>query len=149
MTKIKNQVSRINLGSINHAIDYPDFLGVQLESFQKFFQLETPPEDREEEGLFKVFSKIFPIVKIFDYKHLFDSPELVFEKIGHIAGFFLSDRSLVNTRLGGLANRFMLYNTFTLVVDNQTQKIWEDTGIEIGEKDGLIHGKISLKILLP
>jgi|LWDU01.1.fsa_nt_gi hypothetical protein len=99
-------------------------------------------------SLYELFSKIFPIVKIFDYKHLFDSPELVFEKIGHIAGFSLSDRSLVNTRLNGLANRFMLYNTFTLVVDNQTRKIWEDTGIQIGEKDGLIHEKISLKKII-
>jgi len=61
MVKLKDQLSRINLGSIEHAIDYPDFLGVQVDSFKNFFQLDTPSENREQEGLFKVFSKIFPI----------------------------------------------------------------------------------------
>jgi len=61
MVKLKEQLSRINLGSIEHAIDYPDFLGVQVDSFKNFFQLDTPSENREQEGLFKVFSKIFPI----------------------------------------------------------------------------------------
>jgi len=39
----------------------PDFLDIQLRSFQEFFQLETNPENRESEGLFKVFSENFPI----------------------------------------------------------------------------------------
>ena len=42
-------------------IDYPDFLKVQLQSFEDFFQLETPAEKRIQEGLFKVFSENFPI----------------------------------------------------------------------------------------
>ena len=42
-------------------IDYPDFLDVQLKSFQEFFQLDTSSEDRKFEGLFKVFSENFPI----------------------------------------------------------------------------------------
>ena len=41
--------------------EYPDFLDIQLESFKNFFQLETTPENRENEGLFKVFSENFPI----------------------------------------------------------------------------------------
>ncbi len=44
-----------------HRSDYPDFLDVQLKSFQEFFQLETTPENRSDEGLFKVFSENFPI----------------------------------------------------------------------------------------
>ena len=40
---------------------YPDFLDIQLRSFREFFQLETKPEDRESEGLFKVFNENFPI----------------------------------------------------------------------------------------
>jgi DNA-directed RNA polymerase subunit beta len=36
-------------------------LEVQLKSFQEFFQLETTPENRESEGLFKVFAENFPI----------------------------------------------------------------------------------------
>lgn len=57
--KIKNE--RKNFASIKQVIDYPDFLDVQLQSFKDFFQLETPAEKREQEGLFKVFSENFPI----------------------------------------------------------------------------------------
>ncbi|MDA9864540.1 hypothetical protein N9C70_05675, partial [Flavobacteriales bacterium] len=42
-------------------IPYPDFLDIQLRSFREFFQLETKPEDRDTEGLFKVFNENFPI----------------------------------------------------------------------------------------
>jgi len=52
---------RINFGKIAKVIDYPDFLDVQLKSFQEFFQLQTSSEDRKFEGLFKVFSENFPI----------------------------------------------------------------------------------------
>ncbi|WMJ75261.1 DNA-directed RNA polymerase subunit beta [Cytophagaceae bacterium ABcell3] len=52
---------RKNFASIKNVIDYPDFLDVQLQSFQDFFQLETPPEQRNKEGLFKVFAENFPI----------------------------------------------------------------------------------------
>ena len=41
--------------------DYPDFLDIQLKSFQDFFQIETNPDNRLEEGLFKVFKENFPI----------------------------------------------------------------------------------------
>ncbi|MCG8387568.1 MAG: DNA-directed RNA polymerase subunit beta [Cytophagales bacterium] len=53
--------SRISFSSIKKVIDYPDFLDIQLQSFKDFFQLETPAEKREQEGLFKVFSENFPI----------------------------------------------------------------------------------------
>ena len=56
-----NQSERINFSSIKTVIDYPDFLDVQLQSFQDFFQLETPAEKRAEEGIFKVFQENFPI----------------------------------------------------------------------------------------
>lgn len=42
-------------------IEYPDFLDVQVQSFKDFFQLETTPENRQNEGLFKVFAENFPI----------------------------------------------------------------------------------------
>ncbi|MFY0624814.1 MAG: DNA-directed RNA polymerase subunit beta [Reichenbachiella sp.] len=57
----KNKSGRINFSSIKSVIDYPDFLKVQLQSFEDFFQLETPAEKRIQEGLFKVFSENFPI----------------------------------------------------------------------------------------
>lgn len=52
---------RINFSSIKSVIDYPDFLDVQLKSFVDFFQLDTPAEKRETEGLYKVFKENFPI----------------------------------------------------------------------------------------
>ncbi len=52
---------RIDFSSANYQFDYPDFLEVQIKSFQDFFQLETIPENRKNEGLFKVFSENFPI----------------------------------------------------------------------------------------
>jgi len=53
--------SRINFASISNTSGYPDFLNIQLNSFQKFFQVDTKPEDRMEEGLYGVFSDNFPI----------------------------------------------------------------------------------------
>ena len=52
---------RINFRSQSALFEYPDFLDIQLESFKQFFQLETTPENRSDEGLFKVFSENFPI----------------------------------------------------------------------------------------
>ena len=52
---------RISFASIKSQIDYPDFLDIQLKSFQDFFQLETTSENRQNEGLYKVFAENFPI----------------------------------------------------------------------------------------
>ncbi|HRD52872.1 MAG TPA: DNA-directed RNA polymerase subunit beta [Flavobacteriales bacterium] len=52
---------RIDFGSSKFGIDYPDFLEIQLKSFEEFFQIDTLPEHRETEGLFKVFNENFPI----------------------------------------------------------------------------------------
>lgn len=61
MATTNNNLKRINFASSKSVFEYPDFLDVQLKSFQEFFQLETTPENREKEGLFKVFSENFPI----------------------------------------------------------------------------------------
>ncbi|BDD00086.1 DNA-directed RNA polymerase subunit beta [Persicobacter psychrovividus] len=55
------QTERKSFASIKHVIDYPDFLDVQLKSFRDFFQIDTPAEKRENEGLYKVFQENFPI----------------------------------------------------------------------------------------
>jgi len=60
LTKTKSN-ERISFASIKSQLQYPDFLDIQLKSFEDFFQLETKSEDRENEGLFKVFSENFPI----------------------------------------------------------------------------------------
>ena len=52
---------RINFASIKNPLAFPDFLEVQLQSFQDFIQLDTPPESRKKEGLYKVFTENFPI----------------------------------------------------------------------------------------
>ena len=53
--------NRVNFGSIKNPMPFPDFLDVQLKSFKDFLQLDTPPEERKNDGLFKVFSENFPI----------------------------------------------------------------------------------------
>ena len=52
---------RKSFASVALPLEHPDFLDIQLRSFQEFFQLETKPENRDSEGLFKVFSENFPI----------------------------------------------------------------------------------------
>ena len=52
---------RINFASINKTVDFPDFLDIQLKSFQSFFQIGTTLEERRNEGLYKAFEELFPI----------------------------------------------------------------------------------------
>ncbi len=55
------QNQRINFATAKSPMQYPDFLEVQLKSFKDFLQLDTPPEQRKKEGLYKVFAENFPI----------------------------------------------------------------------------------------
>ncbi|MGC4130313.1 MAG: DNA-directed RNA polymerase subunit beta [Bergeyella sp.] len=82
-TKTKAQAQgnqRVNFSSARGKVITPDFLDVQLESFKEFFQLDTLPEDRKSEGLYKTFQENFPItdsrnqfvLEFLDY--LVDSP---------------------------------------------------------------------------
>jgi DNA-directed RNA polymerase subunit beta len=71
---------RVNFSSAKGKIITPDFLDIQIESFSEFFQLDTLPEDRRNEGLYKTFQENFPItdsrnqfvLEFLDY--LVDSP---------------------------------------------------------------------------
>lgn len=58
-TRKNNQ--RISFSKVKNPLPYPDFLEVQLKSFQEFFQLDTAPELRKKEGLYKVFEENFPV----------------------------------------------------------------------------------------
>ena len=58
---LKFENSRVNFASVKNPLPYPDFLEVQLKSFQDFMQLDTPTEKRKNEGLYKVFAENFPI----------------------------------------------------------------------------------------
>ena len=56
----KKEPTVVNFASVRK-FDYPDFLDIQVKSFRDFFQIETNPDNRLEEGLFKVFKENFPI----------------------------------------------------------------------------------------
>ena len=53
--------NRVNFASVQNPYPFPDFLDVQLKSFRDFLQLDTPPEERKNDGLYKVFAENFPI----------------------------------------------------------------------------------------
>ena len=53
--------NRVNFARVKNPMPYPDFLDVQLKSFKDFLQLDTPPEERKNDGLYKVFDENFPI----------------------------------------------------------------------------------------
>jgi len=57
---VKNN-NRINFTSTKNQFEYPDFLEIQVKSFEEFFQLNSTPEKRKMEGLHKVFQDNFPI----------------------------------------------------------------------------------------
>ena len=51
--------NRINFASSSDALEYPDFLDIQIKSFKDFFQLETKSDERSDEGLYKTFLEKF------------------------------------------------------------------------------------------
>jgi len=55
------ETGRKSFATVKPLIEYPDFLDIQLKSFQDFFQIETPAESRKKEGLYNVFAENFPI----------------------------------------------------------------------------------------
>ena len=61
MVSTQTDAARINFGKIKLSSYYPDLLEIQLKSFHEFFQLETTPENRGNEGLYRVFQENFPI----------------------------------------------------------------------------------------
>ena len=58
---LAKQAERLNFSSIVNRTEYPDFLDIQIKSFQDFFQLETKSDERANEGLFNTFMENFPI----------------------------------------------------------------------------------------
>ncbi|MCQ2324828.1 MAG: DNA-directed RNA polymerase subunit beta [Paludibacteraceae bacterium] len=55
------KTQRVNFSAMQQQMPYPDFLAIQLKSFQDFVQMDSTPEQRRNEGLYKVFSENFPI----------------------------------------------------------------------------------------
>ena len=58
---LANQNERINFASTKNIPQYPDFLDIQVKSFQDFLQLETKSDQRSNEGLYNTFMENFPI----------------------------------------------------------------------------------------
>ncbi len=81
-----NNIEKINFASTKVQAEYPDFLDIQIKSFKDFFQLETTPENRQNEGLYRVFAENFPIsdarnnfvLEFLDY--FIDPPRYVLEE---------------------------------------------------------------------
>ena len=61
ITTIQPGTGRVLFSKVKRAAEYPDFLEIQLQSFKEFFQLETTPDNRINEGLYSVFKENFPI----------------------------------------------------------------------------------------
>ncbi|MDR1805116.1 MAG: DNA-directed RNA polymerase subunit beta [Flavobacteriales bacterium] len=57
----EKESERITFASVKEKVEYPDFLDIQIKSFKEFFQIDTKPEERKNEGLFKAFTENFPI----------------------------------------------------------------------------------------
>lgn len=57
----QNTSQRIKFGSIQNKLDYPDFVEIQIKSFNEFFQANTKHSERKNEGLYTVFNENFPI----------------------------------------------------------------------------------------
>ena len=60
-----HNTQRVNFSAMQQQMPYPDFLEIQLKSFQDFVQMNSTPEQRRQEGLYKVFSENFPITDIY------------------------------------------------------------------------------------
>ncbi len=81
-----HKIEKINFASTKVQAEYPDFLDIQIKSFRDFFQLETTPENRQNEGLYRVFAENFPIsdarnnfvLEFLDY--FIDPPRYVLEE---------------------------------------------------------------------
>src|SRR5680860_1269486 len=58
---VTQQTERINFASAKLVMEYPDFLDIQVKSFQDFFQLKTKADERGDEGLYNTFMENFPI----------------------------------------------------------------------------------------
>ncbi len=59
---------RLNFGKLEEVLEIPDLIGIQLDSYASFLQLDTPPEKRLKQGLQEIFMDVFPVIS-FD-KHI-------------------------------------------------------------------------------
>ena len=55
---------RLNFGKLEEVLEIPDLIGIQLDSYASFLQLDTPPEKRLKQGLQEIFMDVFPVTSI-------------------------------------------------------------------------------------
>ena len=60
----KTKIDRFNYQRVEEAAEMPNLLEVQLESYNNFLQLDTPPDKRVDQGLQQIFNDIFPVTDI-------------------------------------------------------------------------------------
>ena len=131
----------------------PQKIDQNLKEFSKKFIINTAKIF----SLYNLFDKIYDNVKVFEFEQLFNSPKNVFKGMAEEKGFSFTDFSLINARLNSLPNRFLIYNSFILEVDSETQNAGLIWGISEESKFGFKHkspfrdfsliGKIHLKDL--
>ena len=67
----RTAIERINFGKIKEAIEPPNLIEVQLNSYVDFLQKDVPPSKRKNTGLQAVFTEVFPI-ESYDEKVVLD-----------------------------------------------------------------------------
>ena len=117
-------------GFLPQKIDYEN-----LKEFSKKFIINTAKIF----SLYDLFDKIYDNVKVFEFEHLSNAPKNVFKSMAEEKGFSFTDFSLINARLNSLPNRFLIYNSFILEVDSETQRGWNNRGISKETKFGFKH----------
>ena len=60
----KGIIERHTYASIDDAIEMPNFLEVQLKSYNDFLQQDVAPAKRDKSGLHQIFQDIFPVTDI-------------------------------------------------------------------------------------
>ena len=95
----KTEPTVVNFASVRK-FDYPDFLDIQVKSFKDFFQIETNPDNRLDEGLYKVFKENFPITDARNNRALLEAGDYRSEL--KKAGYLTRDSRMVERKKYGL-----------------------------------------------
>ena len=56
---LTNQTARVNFASVKHVPEYPDFLDIQIKSFQEFFQMELSRKTECTKDCIRLLKKTF------------------------------------------------------------------------------------------
>ena len=99
---------RINFGKLEEVLEIPDLIGIQLDSYRSFLQLDVPPEQRKKQGLQEVFHEIFPIAPL--------DKQVLLEFVSYRIG--TPKKGIVDCIKDGNSYEAPLYVTFRLKVND-------------------------------